>query len=433
MTEQTLSIADFPGVEGGFLARFAPTRRLARRFLLAKLRDLENGSLRLVDAGEATRLGAADAPPAATVHVHDPRFYPKLLFGGSIGAAESYMAGHWQADDLVAVFRFFLQNRQALEGIDAGTARLERVAHWIGQRLRANTRAGSRRNISAHYDLSNDFFRLFLDQRMMYSAAIFERGDETLDEAQVAKLDRLCRKLDLGPDDHLLEIGTGWGGFAVHAVETRGCRVTTTTISREQYDVAVETVRQRGLEDRIQVLLSDYRDLEGTYDKLVSIEMVEAVGHEYLDDYFRVCADRLAPGGRMALQSITIADRLYERYRRSVDFIQRYVFPGGALLSVAALSRAAAKSDLQIVHLEDIGPHYATTLRHWHERFVEHADAVRALGFGERFVRLWELYMTYCEAGFLERAIGNVQVVLTKPEDRGAPLLGALGPLGDTP
>ena len=262
---------------------------------------------------------------------------------------------------------------------------------------------------------------------MMYSSAVFESEDQDLEDAALHKIDRLCQKLELGPDDHLLEIGTGWGGLAVHAAEHYGCRVTTTTISEEQYRVAVERVKEHGLEDRVEVLLRDYRDLDGTYTKLVSVEMIEAVGREYLDTYFQVCSERLAPGGLMAIQAITMADRLFPAYERSVDFIQRYIFPGSFLPSVGSLAESVARTtDMKMVHLEDIGPHYARTLHLWRDRFFAQLDRVEALGFSERFVRMWDYYLCYCEAGFLERTIGDLQVVLAKPENRGHWPLGNL-------
>ncbi|MEM8930630.1 MAG: cyclopropane-fatty-acyl-phospholipid synthase family protein, partial [Acidobacteriota bacterium] len=418
-----------PGIGSGFLTELAPARAIARRLLIAKLGSLDDGAIRLIDRqlGREDRVGRDPGDGAVTtVEVLDGRFYPKVLFGGSIGAAEAYIAGFWRSDDLVGMLRNFLRNREALGGLDTGSAWFERPLHWIGQRLRSNTRAGSRRNIAAHYDLSNDFFDLWLDERMMYSSAIFDQVPEPtddLDDAQLRKLDRLCRKLELGPDDHLLEIGTGWGGLAIHAAETTGCRVTTTTISHEQFELATMRIHERGLADRVRVLLRDYRDLDGSFDKLVSVEMVEAVGHDHLGEYFRVCAERLAAGGRMVLQGITIADRVFPAYRRSVDFIQRYIFPGGALPSIGSLAQAVASTDLQIVHLEDFGPHYAETLRQWRQRFVAQLDAVRALGFGDHFIRLWMFYFAYCEAGFDERATGDVQLVLTKPGDRRPSLL----------
>jgi cyclopropane-fatty-acyl-phospholipid synthase len=299
--------------------------------------------------------------------------------------------------------------------MESGPARaaapLRAAAHW----LRRNTRAGSRRNIAAHYDLGNDFFALFLDASMMYSCALFEDPAATLAEAQRAKLDAVCRKLALGPGDHVLEIGTGWGGFALHAASRYGCRVTTTTISRNQHELARERVRAAGLEARVTLLLEDYRDLRGRYDKLVSIEMIEAIGHQYFGEFFRRCDALLAPGGRMLLQAITIADQRYEAARDEVDFIKRYIFPGCCIPSVTALARAmTASSTLRIEHLEDIGPHYATTLARWRDNLLGNAARVRALGLPESFLRMWVFYLCYCEAGFAERALGDVQAVLRK-------------------
>ena len=387
---------------------------LARRLVHARLSGLRHGRLALHEQGESRSFGAAGGA-AVNVTVRHPAFYPELAFGGSVGAGEAYMLGHWVADDLTGLMRLLLRNREALDGMEGGLARLSsplRVsAHW----LHRNTRAGSRRNISAHYDLGNDLYRLFLDETMMYSSAIFERPGMTLAEAQAAKLEAICRKLALGPQDHVLEIGTGWGGFALHAAGKYGCRVTTTTISPNQHALATERVRAAGLADRVSVLLRDYRDLEGAYDKLVSIEMIEAVGHQYFGEFFRVCEQRLHPGGRMLLQSITIADQRYEQARREVDFIKRYIFPGCCIPSVTALaSEMTSASRLRIVALEDIGPHYATTLARWRENFLGNAPRVRALGYPDTFIRMWQYYLSYCEGGFAERALGDVQLVLER-------------------
>ena len=387
---------------------------LARRAVLARLAGITRGRLRVAE-GDATIEFGAGPGPAATLVVDDAAFFPETAFGGSVGAGESYMLGQWRSDDLVGLLRLMLRNREALDAMEGGLARLSAplraAAHWMHR----NTRAGSRRNISAHYDLGNDFFRLFLDETMMYSCAIFERPGMTLAEASVAKLEAVCRKLDLRPGDRVLEIGTGWGGFALHAAARHGCRVTTTTISPSQHALASERVRAAGLGERVTVLLEDYRDLAGTYDKLVSIEMIEAIGHRQYEGFFGQCAARLAPGGRMLLQSITIADRHYPRARDEVDFIKRYIFPGCCIPSVAALAGAMARSsDLRIVGLEDIGPHYATTLARWRENFLGNLDRVRALGYPETFCRMWEFYLAYCEAGFAERALGDAQVVLER-------------------
>ena len=395
--------------------RVNPLGALARRLVFARVATLSAGLLRIREGHEVHEFGARSTGVDATITVLDPAFYAEIAFGGSVGAGESYMLGHWQADDLTALMRLLLRNRHALDAMETGLALisgpLRIAAHW----LHRNTRSGSRRNISAHYDLGNDFFRLFLDETMMYSCALFERPEMTLAQASAAKLDTICRKLALGQQDHVLEIGTGWGGFALHAAAHYGCRVTTTTISPSQYQLANERVRAAGLGHRITVLLEDYRDLKGSYDKLVSIEMIEAIGHQYLGEFFRRCAERLIPGGRMLLQSITIADRHYARARDEVDFIKRYIFPGCCIPAVSALAQAMAdSSDLRIVHLEDIGPHYATTLACWRDNFFTNLDQVRALGYPESFCRMWEYYLSYCEAGFTERALGDVQMLLAR-------------------
>ncbi|HWP88560.1 MAG TPA: cyclopropane-fatty-acyl-phospholipid synthase family protein, partial [Burkholderiales bacterium] len=300
-------------------------------------------------------------------------------------------------------------------GIARLTALLHKALHWTAR----NTHTGSRRNIAAHYDLGNDFFRVFLDPTMMYSSAVFERADMTLEEASVAKLDRICRKLDLKPTDNVLEIGTGWGGFALHAAKLYGCRVTTTTLSRNQFQLARQRVDEANLSAQITVLLEDYRDLTGSYDKLVSIEMIEAVGHHFYDTYFGQCSDLLKPDGLMLLQAITIADQRYDAARRSVDFIQRHIFPGSCIPSVTVMSDAIARlTDMKLFHLEDIGPHYATTLERWRDNLFANIAEVHALGYPTEFIRMWEFYLCYCEGGFIERAIGVVQMLLVKPGAR---------------
>jgi cyclopropane-fatty-acyl-phospholipid synthase len=300
------------------------------------------------------------------------------------------------------------------------TAPLRRLLHWLNR----NSRDGSRRNIAAHYDLGNDLFALMLDETMAYSCGIYQRADATLHEAQVAKFERICRKLRLSPADHLLEIGTGWGGFAIHAASRYGCRVTTTTISREQHDWAREKIEAAGLSDRVTLLLDDYRDLGGRYDKLVSIEMIEAVGARYLDTYTAQCARLLEPHGAMLLQAITIQDQLYEEALESVDFIQRFIFPGSFIPSVSAVTDSVRRvTDFKVFHLEDIGPHYATTLRHWRENFFARLPEVHRLGYPDAFVRMWEYYLCYCEGGFLERQLGDVQMLLTRPGCRLPPVV----------
>ena len=289
--------------------------------------------------------------------------------------------------------------------------------------MQRNTLKGSRRNIAAHYDLGNDLFELFLDKTMMYSCGIFHHDKATLQEASEAKLDRICQKLQLKPTDHVLEIGSGWGGFAIYAASRYGCRITTTTISKEQHGYAGQRIREAGLENRVTLLFDDYRELEGSYDKLVSIEMIEAVGHQHFDTYFKKCTDLLKPDGMMLLQSITIADQRYTAAKKSIDYIQRFIFPGGCLPSVAALSDAVArKTDMRIFHMEDIGPHYATTLRLWRERFFANIEKIKQLGYPKSFIRMWHYYLCYCEGGFRQQSIGTVQLLLTKPQALRPPL-----------
>jgi cyclopropane-fatty-acyl-phospholipid synthase len=390
---------------------------LARRAVLGRLQKLTAGRLLLRDGEEAV-FGRGE--PLADVEIRDPRAYSSLAFGGTIGAAEAYALGYWESADLTRLIRLLLRNRAVLDELETGTARLKAPIQRLLHSINRNTRNGSRRNIAAHYDLGNDFFALWLDASMMYSAAVFPSADATLEEASAAKNELICRKLALGSSDRLLEIGTGWGGFALHAARHHGCRITTVTISREQCELARRRIEAAGLTDRVEVLLADYRDLDasvhGRFDKLVSIEMIEAVGHEYQPELFAKCSEMLEPHGAMLLQAITIADQQYERARRSVDFIQRYIFPGSCLTSIANMSRlVAARTDFNIAHLEDIGFHYALTLAEWRARFERRLDDIRALGYSEPFLRMWRYYFCYCEAGFLERAIGDVQLLLLKP------------------
>ena len=332
------------------------------------------------------------------------------------------MDGLWTTNDLVGLLRVFLRNEDVMNQLDRGLARATVFAGWLAQVLaRRNTRRGSQRNILAHYDLGNDFFSLFLDPTLCYSCGIFEDPAMSLEDASRAKMERVCRKLDLRASDHLLEIGTGWGGLALHAATHFGCRVTTTTISRQQHELACQRVRNAGLQDRVTVLCRDYRDLTGRFDKIVSIEMIEAVGHAFLPTFFRQCSQRLAPEGVMLLQAITIGDSRYRQHLRSADFMQRYIFPGSCLPSITALTHAMTSgSDLQVVDLEDITPHYVPTLRHWRRRFHEQRDAVRALGYPERFMRMWEYYLCSSEAGFAERYLGDVQLLAARPQWRSS-------------
>jgi len=395
--------------------------RVARRVVSARLHAMQQGQVVVSEGGRHTTYGTLTdkLPLTAQITVNDARFYSDIAFGGSIGAGESYIHGHWFCDELTTLVRIMLRNREALDGVDSGMALLASPVQKLFHLMNRNTQRGSRRNIAAHYDLGNDFYALWLDANMMYSSAVFERSDMTLEQASTAKLDRICRKLQLEPCDHVVEIGTGWGGFALHAARNYGCRVTTTTISSRQYEYARHAIDDAGLADRITLLRSDYRELRGEFDKLVSIEMVEAVGHQYHETFFRKCCELLKRDGLMLLQAITIADRYYERAKRSVDFIKRYIFPGGCLMSLTdMLATMTRATDLRAIDVEDIGPHYATTLRHWRERFERHADRIRAMGFSEEFLRMWRYYLCYCEGGFIERAIGDVQMLMIRPDAR---------------
>ena len=408
-------------------ARYGAPDRFLRGRLLRQLDALRGGEVELVDALGRERVGEATGAAPLELRVHDAGFYRALAGGGSVGAAEAYMDGDWDCDDLVGLVQLLVRNRDLLDAMERGPARLGGLAMRSWNALRRNTRDGARRNIAAHYDLGNDFFRLFLSEDMMYSSALYAGEEDTLDAASTRKLDRICEKLRLSPDDHVLEIGTGWGGFALHAARTRGCRVTTTTISREQHALATQRIADAGVQDHVTVLLSDYRDLEGTFDKLVSIEMIEAIGPQYLDTYFATLGRLLKPDGLALVQAITIEDHRYAQAVRSVDFIKRFIFPGSFIPSIHAMLAAKTRaSDLALVHLEDFGLSYARTLRDWRQRFLARREDVRAQGFDERFLRMWEFYLAYCEGGFRERSIGVAHLLLAKPGYRGPSYLPGL-------
>lgn len=393
--------------------------------MLNRLAKLQTGQLAVIDGDDTWNFGhLGDSELAATISVRDERFYRDVALGGGLGAAEAYIRGDWDSPDLTAAMQVLAQNMELLAGVEKGAARLLRPLRAGANWLRRNTRSGSKRNISAHYDLSNEFFALMLDPTMTYSSGVFPTSKATLEEASTEKYDRICRKLQLKPADHVLEIGTGWGGFAEHAVKHYGCRVTTTTISEAQHSFAAQRFRQAGIADRITLLKVDYRDLRGQYDKLVSIEMIEAVGEKFLPGYFAKCSELLKADGMMCLQAITIPDHRYDTYRKSVDFIQRYIFPGGFIPSMGAMTSCLGKqTDFRFLHSEDFGPHYAETLARWRARFEGAIDTVRSLDFDERFIRTWRYYLCYCEAGFRERQIGVSQLLLTKPGCRREPAL----------
>lgn len=385
--------------------------RLAKRSALAALPRLQTGRLTVhLPDGSVHRAGALESARHATLWIEDDAFFREYALRGDIGAGEAYMDGLWRADDLPAFLELALLNEQAIPQTSWVTTLLN-VPRDVQHLLRPNTRRGSRRNIGAHYDLSNELFGLFLDETMTYSAAVHSADAEPLEAAQRRKFERLCDALALGPDDHVLEIGCGWGGFALHAAATRGCRVTGITVSREQFEFATARVAAQGLGARVDLQLCDYRDVTGQYSAIVSIEMLEAVGRAHWAQFFEVCDARLAPGGRMAIQTIAMPDHRFAAYARHADWIQTYIFPGGMLPSVGELCRAAAVSTrFNIQWMDDIGPHYARTLSEWRRRFFDRLDEVRALGFDERFVRMWDYYLSSCEAMFRTRVISNLHV-----------------------
>lgn len=393
--------------------------RIARSIVHSQLGAISSGEIVIVEKGAKYRFGkpADDFPISVRIEVLHPSVWRDVAFGGSSGSGEAYRKGSWTCDDLTALVRIFLRNRESLEGLDKHTTRLRAPLYKLIQWLNRNTRTGSRRNIRAHYDLGNELFGLFLDPSLMYSCAYYEHSGVNLEEASVAKMYRICQKLELKPSDHLLEIGTGWGGFAIYAASNYGCRVTTTTISWRQYEYASKRVAEAGLQDRVTLLFDDYRDLQGQYDKLVSIEMIEAIGHQYLKTYFKKCNSLLKPDGMMLIQAITITDQFYKAALREVDFIKKYIFPGGFLPSITEMAKAVTRvTDMKMSYLEDIGPHYARTLADWRQRFFASLEKVKRLGYSDNFVRMWEYYLCYCEGSFAERYIGTVQMLLVKPQ-----------------
>jgi cyclopropane-fatty-acyl-phospholipid synthase len=409
---------------------FGAFDRFLRQRLIAQMAQLRHGRLQLRDALGTVELGEApdvDCDLNIRIDVDHPGFYRAVAANGSVGAGESFMEGQWRCgavgsgpeEGLVALVRLLVRNRDLLDGMETGLARLGGLAMRAWHALRRNTRSGSRRNIAAHYDLGNEFFQLFLSPDLMYSSGIWAGDGDNLDDASARKLDRICRKLALRPGDRVIEIGTGWGGFALHAARHYGCHVTTTTISREQHALAAQRVADAGLQDRVTLLLEDYRDLTGSYDKLVSIEMIEAIGAQYLDSYFGKLGSLLKPDGLALIQAITIEDHRYEQALHSVDFIKRHVFPGSFIPSISAMIAAKGRaSDLALIQMEDFGLSYARTLEAWRQRFHAALSEVRAQGYDERFIAMWEFYLAYCEGGFRERSIGVAQLLMARPGHR---------------
>ena len=402
------------------------TQRLAKAMVLKQFSKLTQGQLLVNENGNNYIFGSKnnDFPVSATINVLSNEMYSEIAAKGLNGAAEAFVKGLWSSDDLTRLIRIFVRNREAANQIEGGLAKLATGLFYLQHSLKRNNHKGSLRNISAHYDLGNDLFETFLDNTKMYSCAIFENENSSLEQASINKIERICKKLELSSNDHVLEIGTGWGGFAIFAAKNFGCKVTTTTISQKQYEYTLEKVKALGLQDKISVLKKDYRDLTGKYNKLVSIEMIEAVGHHYYHDFFRKCNQLLTPDGRMLLQSIIITDYLYEEAKQFSDFIKTYIFPGSCIPSISKLCESSAKAtDMRLFHLEDITPHYAKTLNHWRSYFMNNVQKIRDLGFSEEFIRLWNFYFCYCEGGFIERQIGAVQMLFTKPLCRMDPIL----------
>lgn len=399
------------------------TQKLARRAIVTILENLNVGALVLEEAGQVTWFGnREDKRVTARIAVKDPAAFLSILRDGSTGAGEAYMLGYWDTPDLLEVVRLFVLNMHTLQDMSKKQPFWRQVAGKMFHALRPNSTIGSRKNIAAHYDLSNDFFSLFLDSTMAYSAGIFKSPEDSLEQASINKFQHICERLQLTPEDHLLEIGTGWGGLAIHAAKNFGCRVTTTTISHEQYLHACQWVKREGLEDKITLLEKDYRELDGKYDKLVSVEMIEAVGVKYYDEYFRTCNSLLKEDGLMLIQAITISDQRFEQSVNSIDFIKRYIFPGGQLPSNAVITdRLASQTNMQMIGMEDITLDYARTLQAWRERFWQRIDDVRNLGSDEIFIRMWNYYLCFCEGGFRERAIHTAQFLLAKPQFRNLP------------
>ena len=391
---------------------------LAKRLVFKLFNQLRHGELVIQDGDTTHRFGGGDVSiaPSATVVIHEQRAYSRILTGGTMGAAEAYIDGDWSTEQLTDVTRVFSANIPILEAMKHEQNWFIKAGVKLAHAARKNSVSGSRENIAAHYDLGNEFFSLFLDPSLMYSSAVYPKGSDNLAEASQHKLKLICEDLELKPTDHLVEIGTGWGGMAIYAAENYGCKVTTTTISKEQLDYARAEVERRGLQDKVTLLFEDYRNLSGQFDKLVSIEMIEAVGHEYFDTYFGRVSSLLKPDGKAVIQAITINEQRYEDYRKSVDFIKRYIFPGGCLPSLNIISGALTRTtDMQIIDLRDIAIDYAKTLKHWHEAFMAELDAVKSLGFDEKFIRMWRFYLSYCEGGFRERIIGTYQITMAKP------------------
>ena len=395
--------------------------QIAMSILFRKLDAIQTGFLQIYCDGNVYEFGSRCMRKNlyAKIHIHDIRTFRSILFGGEPAAGYTYMQGWWSTEDLIQVIRLFTVNRSVLFSFKYGFAALAKSFSVFTKLANKNNKKGSKRNISAHYDIGNDLYRLFLDSKMMYSSAMFTSSSDDLERASENKLKIICEKLKLSPNDKVLEIGCGWGGFAVYAAENYGCHITSTTISNEQYEYSEKLVKQRGLEDSVRILKEDYRNLQGNFDKIVSIEMIESVGHEYLDTYFRKCSKLLKPDGVILIQAITMSDYLYDKYIHSMDFIRKYIFPGGSLPSISSMLSSTSKhTDLTLFHDESYASSYAKTLAFWHDRFIANKSKVIEQGYSQSFIRLWEYYLKYCQAGFEERVIDVHHLVFKKPGNR---------------
>jgi len=393
---------------------------MLKKIVISKLNKISIGSLSLQDGKSRYTFGdQKNKKLHAEICVHDPKFYRFIVFGGSIGSSEAFMSGYWSSPNLTNVIRLFAVNAHLTDELESKFNFLIRPFFRVIHYLNKNSQRNSKRNISAHYDLSNKFFKLFLDETMMYSSAIFKTRNQTLKAASLNKLNIICQKLNLKPTDHVVEIGSGWGGFAIFAAENYGCKVTTTTISQQQYSYTRNLINKKKLEKKITLLFEDYRNLEGRYDKLVSIEMIEAVGHHYYHEYFKKINSLLKPDGIALIQAITIRDQRYSQALQNVDFIQKYIFPGSCIPSIEIIQKNLTKeTDMIISDLENINHHYAKTLNLWQKAFNKNHNKIIKLGFDERFIRMWNFYFSYCEGGFAERVINDFHILMSKPLNR---------------
>ena len=406
--------------------------KVARKIILGYFKEIKEGQITVKENSDHMVFGEVTPkfPVKATIEVQNSRMYMDIAAKGLNGSADAFIKGWWTCDNLTSLVRIFTRNRDTANKFESGIANLAIWALKLSHSCRRNNLKESLRNIHAHYDLGNEFFSTFLDDTRMYSCAIFTKPESSLHEASITKIDRICKKLNLSPTDHLLEIGTGWGGFALYAAKNYGCRITSTTISQEQFIFSENLIKKNGLQDQVTILKKDFRELEGQFDKLVSIEMIEAIGHSLYKTFFQKCGQLLKPEGLLAIQAITITDNLFHESKDFIDFIKQYIFPGSCIPSISALCSAASSSDIKLFHLEDITPHYARTLKEWRTNFLKNKSRIKNLGFTNPFIRLWLFYLCYCEGGFIERQIGNVQMVFTKPLCRRDSILPSLETVG---